>query len=210
MAIEIIGVAGAGKSSIVQSLTLSNNLKSEHQKSRKRFLNELIDSVISICAALVFAPMNRHWILNFRSIYWLEKFSFSPKAQFALYDQGPVFHLAFLNSVGSDYKPNRLLRFYIRLVIPKIAERIGSIILLQVSLGEAYMRCKSREKLHSLQTRSPESAERFLLEFEKSYRFLCEEFGRQGVSVDSVVTDGQTLDETIGKVEELLSECGYA
>lgn len=210
MAIEIVGIAGAGKSSIVRGLTLPSNSKSGLQVSKKLSIRQLSTLVISICIAFFLAPMNRHWILSIRSIYWLQKFSFSQNDKVVLFDQGPVFHLAFLNSVGSGYKPNLLLRFYIRLVIPKIAERISNIIVLQVSLGEAYRRCKSREKLHSLQTRSPQSAERFLLEFERSYNFLCQEFGRRGVSVDCVETDGQPVDDTIGQVEKLLSECGYA
>jgi len=183
--LEIVGLAGAGKSSL--KVEIMSKIKNKHQDSDVNtgcFLSMLWVSICSLVFSLRYAPKTKFWFMNFRSIYWLHKTLYG-KSIYSdkVFDQGPIFHIAFLRSIGSQYDSSRFCEKYYSNLVSQLSKKLKYVVFLEVDFETAIARCQQRQKNHSLKNRTKESAIEFLSYFQVEYNLLIEQLEKMGVKI---------------------------
>lgn len=188
--IEIVGLAGAGKSSLMAEIQRQRQV--EYQDSIyniKSFLSISWILIYSLFASLRYAPKTKFWLMNVRAIFWLNKILYGPSMYSGkVFDQGPIFQIAFLRSIGAEYDSSRFCKKYYAELVEQLAKKLTGVVLLEVDFETAIERSQNRQKKHSLQHRSKDSALEFLAFFQVEYDALTEHLENMGVKILKIDT----------------------
>ena len=183
--LEIVGLAGAGKSSL--KAEIMSKIKNKHQDSDVNtgcFLSMLWVSICSLVFSLRYAPKTKFWFMNFRSIYWLHKTLYG-KSIYSdkVFDQGLFFILHFLDPLDRNMILQDSVKSITQIWFVSCQKKLKYVVFLEVDFETAIARCQQRQKNHSLKNRTKESALEFLSYFQVEYDLLIEQLEKMGVKI---------------------------
>lgn len=206
--IEIVGLAGAGKTTLASRIIRKRASELLHDRASRLYkFDEILLILTALLFASIFAPRTKYWLLNLRCVYWTHKFIHSKtEMPNAILDQGAIFNLAFLRSIGACYKPSIATLSYTEKQITKLATKMKHVFFLKIDIDSALDRNLERDKDHSLKRRSRKSAIKFLSAFDKEYDYILSSLSQMGVNVVTIDAVANREDEIFLIFTEMFGE----
>lgn len=207
--VEVVGVAGAGKSTLARSLTGAGGvgpLADTLRTSEPRHLGAVVRGVPAALAALVRS------LRDGRPLSWVELklvlylAGFDPAAgvvtgsRWIVVDQGPVYSLARLLARGG---PNSVVAVGTRRWTRWIARwgaRLDLVVLLDASTETLLARIDGRDQAHEVKHAEREEAMAFVDRFRAAYEQVVGALEQRGVPVARVDTGRAVPDEVLRRV----------
>ncbi len=218
--VEVIGPAGAGKTTLCEMLSRYNEsicLSNFPDVRRKTSAPFFIWNGLKISPALFNLCQHNNQKLNRREFAWLSILYGWPAVlrselqddKIVLLDQGPVYLLTEVSEFGTEFLREEKAEKLWRDLYSRWADSLNMIIWLDAADAELLKRIRSREKEHVVKNESDETTFAFLARYRNAYtRTICKlDANHRGLKILHFDTSQKSPQEI---ASQLLLEFGSA
>jgi deoxyadenosine/deoxycytidine kinase len=211
--LEIIGPAGAGKSTLAHLLSQKNQIKLIHTAPYYRRVKdfpffaintlETLPTIIQLyfgshCQRL--KPWEVAWMVTLHGWHHILRHETARNLTLVL-DEGPIYHMAYLQIYGSGVINSSPAEAWWNKIYKQWSKTLTLLVLLDASDTTLIKRIRMRETVHGVKTKGDDYAFEFLSNLRKKYdyliaRLLSEEtqlkvlrFDTQKIPLDQICTD---------------------
>lgn len=208
--IEIVGIAGSGKSTLTRMIKERNpGWCTDYRLPKMKTMLTQIGALL-IHAAPVLLYSERGWIRrNLRILIHMnaivESLKYEEKEKVIFFDQGVIFEYASLFNIGLKNAPIEYRDYVKEKILKRFLELLDVVVFLYAEKEILYERVVSRNSDHRLKNMSKSETIKFFLGYEKVYneiKYLANQF--KEIDVLEMNTKRQTVPESY---EILLRKC---
>jgi len=212
--IEVIGVAGSGKTTICRALTeRCREVEVGIRLSRLRYVPRLAVHALK-CSPTILAHDLRQGRDNWRqarlriyldTLHGVTRQVVRTSTRTILFDQGPLFLLSVLYSSGNESSLSAIGNRWWRATLKRWSATLDVVIWLDAPDDLLIDRIRSRARNHRCKTSTPEETRHFLANFRSRYQDILSRLAKYGgARAISVDTSRLSVDKV---AEHIVSEC---
>lgn len=175
--IEIVGPAGAGKTTLARALShYCSQVQVGIGLSKIKYIPFLVNNTFLMLAIFLHYRRSRWFTWSeTRSMVYLEAWlhALGPQARdtdlITILDHGPIFRLASLSAFGPELTQSQLFKRWWNRVLEQWSEALKIIIWLDAPDAVLLARIRSRDRKHVIKGKSDEQARDFLVRYRTAY-----------------------------------------
>jgi shikimate kinase len=216
--VELVGPAGAGKSTLVRALCNRNDQIMIGTEIAFRNVNQLpilIGSIPLVLSSLFYKVSgSRRWTWDeIKYLVYLKKWDrvlewqAKGEAGMVLLDHGPIFKLATLHAFGPDWLRSTFANAWWKDLFQQWAALLDLIVWLDASDTLLETRINARNQKHQVKGKTRQEVLQFLARYRSSYQFVLKGLATaNGPTIINYDTSQVSLDELC---ENILSTCKF-
>lgn len=212
MVMEVVGLAGSGKSTIFHALIQQNeNIQAGCSLKKSVYLAFLISIAPMLILTLPYQYRNNRWLSwkEIRVMVYLKATNYILKKQtvnnhnVTILDQGPVFMLTWLRVFVLNSVRSRRLNKWWDDMLNQLSAQLDMIIRLEAPYKILAERIHERKKTHRIKGQSDQDVYELLTRYQISYDHIITRLTRNGgPKVSSFNTYHKTLNDIVDRIVE--------